>query len=261
MKGGDREMKKLISILLVVLLLAVGLALPAAGPADAVVHLTITKSVNSTTADVGDVVEFSIVINKVTTRTLIVQKICDDLWTECEIIDVLWIVPDPITSTYSYTVTEDDVGLFRTCANVTYKPTGPGDLLTVTGCTDLIVGSLLVDIDIRPGSDPNLLYLNRKGMLPVAILGTASFDAMTVDPETVRLQGIKADSYKSKDVDHDGYMDILLYFEDEDIIAVLGEGGIGDEIPLELTGELSDGTPISGEDTVVIAQRGKGKKE
>jgi len=136
---------------------------------------------------------------------------------------------------------------------------------TVTMDTDKIVTAhfkeIIVPIDIRPNSDPNLLYLNSKGMLPVAILGTEGFDAMTVDPDTVKLQGIKADSYRIKDVDHDGYKDMLVYFENEDVVATLGTVEIGDEIILLLIGELSDDTPIAGEDTVVIAQKGKGKKK
>jgi len=118
-----------------------------------------------------------------------------------------------------------------------------------------------VNIDIKPGSDPNLLYLNSKGMLPVAILGTEDYDAMTIDPDTVRLHGIKSDGYKIRDVDHDGYKDMMVYFENEDIVATLGVVEIEDEILLQLIGELSDGTPISGEDMVVMAKKGKGKKK
>jgi len=42
-----------------------------------------------------------------------------------------------------------------------------------------------VDIDIKPGSDPNSINLKSKGVVPVAVLTTDGFDASTVDPETV----------------------------------------------------------------------------
>ena len=54
-----------------------------------------------------------------------------------------------------------------------------------------------VVIDIKPGSFPNSINPKNKGVIPVAILTTATFDATTVDPlsvtfgphETVEAQG------------------------------------------------------------------------
>src|SRR5207248_3131225 len=42
-----------------------------------------------------------------------------------------------------------------------------------------------VGIDIQPGISPNLINLKSKGVIPLAILTTATFDATTVDPSTV----------------------------------------------------------------------------
>ena len=54
--------------------------------------------------------------------------------------------------------------------------------------TDLCPGTpagATVDIDIKPTSCPNPLNVKSKGVLPVAILGTASFDVNDVDVSTV----------------------------------------------------------------------------
>jgi len=43
-----------------------------------------------------------------------------------------------------------------------------------------------VDIDIKPGGDPNSINLRSKRVIPVAILTTDTFDASTVDPLSVK---------------------------------------------------------------------------
>lgn len=50
--------------------------------------------------------------------------------------------------------------------------------------------ALEVPVDIRPTSCPNPLNVGEKGVLPVAILGTSSFDVTKVDPASVRLEGV-----------------------------------------------------------------------
>ena len=44
-----------------------------------------------------------------------------------------------------------------------------------------------VDIAIKPGSDPNSINPNQKGVIAVAILTTEDFDATTVDPLSVNV--------------------------------------------------------------------------
>ncbi len=48
---------------------------------------------------------------------------------------------------------------------------------------------LMVDIDIKPGGDPNSINLNSRGVIPVAILSTETFDATTLDPSTIVFEG------------------------------------------------------------------------
>ena len=61
-------------------------------------------------------------------------------------------------------------------------------LLMIAG---FVITSLACEpIDIKPQSCPNPLNVKKKGVLPVAILGTADFDVNEVDPATVELEGV-----------------------------------------------------------------------
>ena len=47
--------------------------------------------------------------------------------------------------------------------------------------------SILLPVDIKPGSCPNPINVKSKGVLPTEILGTEDFDVTMVDPASVRL--------------------------------------------------------------------------
>jgi hypothetical protein len=70
---------------------------------------------------------------------------------------------------------------------------------------------LEVDIDIKPGSDPNSINLESKGVVPVALLTTDDFDASTVDPVTVEFAGASPLRWVIEDVDGDGDVDLLFH--------------------------------------------------
>lgn len=114
-----------------------------------------------------------------------------------------------------------------------------------------------VDIDIKPGSDPNCFRNDGNGVIPVAILSEVDFDASQVDPDTVQLEslGVKAVGRTSKllahaeDVNGDGRQDLVLQIEDADAAFSPGHG------VATLTGNLLPdfgGTPIEGSDSVCI---------
>jgi len=105
-----------------------------------------------------------------------------------------------------------------------------------------------VDIDIKPGGNPNTINLNSKGVVPVAVLTTDSFDASIVDPTTVEFAGATPVRWALKDVDDDGDNDLLLHFNKQDLNL--------DENSTEatLTGETTDGNTIEGTDEVRIIQ-------
>lgn len=77
-----------------------------------------------------------------------------------------------------------------------------------------VVPVITVSIDIKPGTYPNFINLGSKGVIPVAILTTADFDARTVDGASVRFgpSEAMATHYALKDVDRDGDIDMILQF-------------------------------------------------
>ncbi|MCH8992835.1 MAG: HYR domain-containing protein, partial [Acidobacteria bacterium] len=143
---------------------------------------------------------------------------------------------------------------------------------------------ILVPVDIKPRSCPNPLSLKTdrrigpagegSGLLPVAILGTASFDVSTVDPSTITLSGIAPLRWEFEDVSTpvdmdsttdcecttagpDGLTDLTLKFSQDQFIATLDSVATGDVILPVLTGKTYDGTPIAGSDCLAfIVNRG-----
>lgn len=144
------------------------------------------------------------------------------------------------------------------------------------GVDDVVMSQAIeVPVDILPTSCPNPFNMYAKGVLPVAILGTADFDATNIDPETVILEGVSPrrwsledtatpyepfigkslDQYACELYGPDGYVDLVLHFDRQEIAAAIGSVANGDVVMLGLEGELFDGTPIVGEDVVRIIAR------
>lgn len=112
-----------------------------------------------------------------------------------------------------------------------------------------------VEIDIKPGSWPNAINLGSNGVIPVAILTIESFDATSVDPSTVQLEGlgvaVRGKSEKllanEEDVDEDGDIDLVVKIETENLEPEAWQSG-----PVVLTGETYDGQVIEGWDEIII---------
>jgi hypothetical protein len=134
-----------------------------------------------------------------------------------------------------------------------------------------------VALDIKPQGCPNPLNTKSNGVTPVAILGTADVDLAQIDIASVRLEEVAAirsaiedvatpftptngldDALACTDVGPDGFDDLTLKFDNQELIAALGEVEDGEVRILTLTGVLLDGTPIEGQDVVVIKAKGGG---
>jgi len=104
-----------------------------------------------------------------------------------------------------------------------------------------------VEIDIKPGGNPNNINPKSKGVVPVAVLTTDGFDAGNIDPTTVEFAGASPVRWKLEDVDDDGDLDILFHFKTQDLVDL-------DENSTEatLTGETNSGDVIEGTDKVWI---------
>jgi len=112
-------------------------------------------------------------------------------------------------------------------------------------------GTAQVEIDIKPGSDPNSINLKSKGVVPVAVLTADDFDASTVDPSTVEFAGASPVRWTMEDVDGDGDLDLILHFKTQEL------GLTEDSTDSTLTGKTYDGELLWGTDTVNIVPKGK----
>jgi len=107
-----------------------------------------------------------------------------------------------------------------------------------------------IEIDIKPGSDPNSINIKSKGRIPVAVLTTPSFDAASVDTETVRFgrTGSEAPAVHSalEDIDADGDLYLILHFKREETGIQCGDNAA------YLTGKTFSNESLEGSDTVKI---------
>jgi hypothetical protein len=135
---------------------------------------------------------------------------------------------------------------------------------------------IVVPFDIRPKSCPNVLNVESNGVLPAAILGTADFNVLDVDRSSIRLLGVAPLRTEFEDVGApspspteeectveppDGLLDLVLQFDTrqivEAVVTALGREPEDHEVvTLRLDGRLADGTPLTGEDTVIVLRRG-----
>lgn len=131
-------------------------------------------------------------------------------------------------------------------------------------------------LDIKPGSCPNPLNTNlpnsnkaNGGVLSAAVLGSNELDVRDIDVSSLELAGAPPLRHSFKDIatppsddddcacseaGPDGYTDLELKFRRLDVVAGL-DGASGDNVPVRLTGQLKDGTPIEGIDCVRIVPR------
>jgi len=132
-----------------------------------------------------------------------------------------------------------------------------------------------VFIDIKPQSCPNPVNIKSKGVLPVAVLGTEDFDVTAIDPASIRLEGIAPIRSSVEDVStpyvnpqdecdctiegEDGFADLTLKFDTQEIVGVIGEVTDGETLVLTLTGELFDGISIEGKDCIIVLSKGNKK--
>lgn len=134
---------------------------------------------------------------------------------------------------------------------------------------------LIVPLDVKPQSCRNPINTKKRGVLPVAILGTDTFDVTQVDVSTVQLEGVSPlrsalqdvatpfvdfaepreeplDPFACTTEGPDGFLDLTLKFDTQEVLAALGAVSDGDVLLLSIMGQLLDGTAFSGNDVIVI---------
>jgi hypothetical protein len=153
-----------------------------------------------------------------------------------------WIVDDQCGDASAYGVR---LASFEGRTVMEISNDGPGSFLQAGTIFAL---SMHVNIDIKPGSDLNPINPRGKGVIPVAILTTDTFDATTVDPESITFGPDGATKAHPQghleDVDGDGDLDLLLHFRTQETGIQRGD------TEASLWGETFDGAPIEGTDSI-----------
>jgi len=91
-------------------------------------------------------------------------------------------------------------------------------LSTVTIAVYANGSDIEIEIDVKPLSCPQSINPNNRGKIPVAIITTETFDALTVNPPTVRFAGAAPLRWSSEDYDGDGDIDLILKFKTQECI-------------------------------------------
>ena len=129
-----------------------------------------------------------------------------------------------------------------------------------------------VPVDIHPTSCPNPINCKSKGVVPAAVLGTASFDVTRIDPASIRILGVAPLRWALEDVatpyvpftgkssctdcttaGPDGFLDLTLKFDTQALLQAIGTFVGKSCRVLTLTGKLKPqfgGNSFSGEDVV-----------
>lgn len=172
------------------------------------------------------------------------------------IIDALFFGSGGVTATSS--IGEGNVLGFEPASNAFAVPqTNPSEVVVIVDGApiSLVPGERfrLVDIDIKPEDLQNCINPDAEGVIPVAVLTTPTFDALTVDPTTITLEDapIARDPETGElsaqdDVDGDGDIDLLVHVEN----AMTLDPG---QTTAELRGALFNGKAVRGVDAICIA--------
>lgn len=109
---------------------------------------------------------------------------------------------------------------------------------------------IAVSIDIKPFSFPNSINRKSKGKVPVAILSSLTFDATTVDRNSVVFAGASPlpNGNSLEDVNSDGLLDLVLHFNTQDLNLHTSD------TEARLSGKTLLGLSIEGLDSVRIVK-------
>ena len=155
--------------------------------------------------------------------------------------------PDPPFVIFpSYVATIDEsTGVVTEVATGVATPLG----FSPTDLTFSPVVVMSINIDIRPGDPANSIPISKPVRVPVAVLGTESFDAASIDTDTLmfgpdRTAPEATPAPRLRDVNADGYLDLVAFFRGD-------AAGITDtDTEVCLLGDTLDGERLLGCDAI-----------
>lgn len=192
-----------------------------------------------------------------------------------------WLEPDPVVTVYGIGFAVNDNACapppteFKVLSGLLGQLTGTycggGDInLKFYTYAPVYLDTLGPDvvIDVKPGSDTNVINLKSKGVVPVAILTSDNFDAGTVDPKSVKFAQAAPVRWTLEDVDGDGDKDMLFHFNTQDLVLVsdqemnllsakAADVSASAAKKATLTGKTADGYQVNGSDSVKIVSSKK----
>jgi hypothetical protein len=146
-----------------------------------------------------------------------------------------------------------------------------GNLDSPGSYTIVLTGAqyIQVPLDIKPGSCPNPLNVKSNGVLPVAVLGMQNLNIL--DIYWVKLVGVdplrgdyedvatpyEGDMCGCHELGPDGFFDLTLKFDTQEIVNAFGYVDDGDELSLDAEITLINGVVIHTNDCVRILKKGK----
>lgn len=174
-------------------------------------------------------------------------RVVDDWWQDVEISTYLW----SDAGIYTFAVW-DSQGLQGDLQDLPYE-------IEITGTIPPCSQDIQVAIDIQPGSTTNTININGNGVIPVAILGSASFDVSQIDISSlkfagldVRVRGNGVPQCAIGEVNADAISDLVCQFVDD------ATQWSPDNGTASITGNLYaefGGTAFHGSDVINIIQR------
>jgi len=122
---------------------------------------------------------------------------------------------------------------------------GPGTF--VLDDLAFVEAAIEVDVDIRPRNHRNRIRPTSRGMIPVAILGSESFDVADVATLAFGPSGASRAHSRGphfRDLNRDGWTDLLAHFRSNETGIEFGQ------MEACISGETHDGTPFEGCDAI-----------
>lgn len=116
--------------------------------------------------------------------------------------------------------------------------------------------SATMQVDILPESEDNVLGRRSGRTIPIAIMGSSSLDVITINPRTIRLEGVgillvgKSDKSLCKEIDlnADGHLDLRCD------VRTTGFRVDPGSYTIRFTAETHSKTTLRGEDRITIVE-------